>query len=44
LRRVDVATPHLGPCIVEEYDATYVVPPKAKARLDGYGDIIIDLP
>jgi len=44
LRRVDVATPHLGPCIVEEYDATCVVPPKAKAMLDAYGNIRIDLP
>jgi N-methylhydantoinase A len=41
--RGDLATPREGPCIVEEYDATCLVPPKARARLDGYGDIIIDL-
>jgi N-methylhydantoinase A len=44
LPRADLATPHEGPCIVEEYDATCVVPPKAKAMLDAYGNIIIDLP
>jgi N-methylhydantoinase A len=44
LRRDDLVTPREGPCIIEEYDATCVVPPKAKAALDAYGDIIIDLP
>jgi N-methylhydantoinase A len=43
LRRADLATLHEGPCIIEEYDATCVVPPKAKARLDPYGNLIIDL-
>ena len=32
-----------GPLIVEEYDATCVVPPNASAELDGYGNIIIML-
>jgi len=32
-----------GPFIVEEYDATCLVPPGAKARLDGYGNIMIEL-
>jgi N-methylhydantoinase A len=41
--RGDLATPRDGPCIVEEYDATCVVPPKAKATLDAYGNIVIDL-
>jgi N-methylhydantoinase A len=44
LRRADLATPRQGPCIIEEYDATCVVPPKAKAMLDAYGNIILDLP
>ncbi|HSF33593.1 MAG TPA: hydantoinase/oxoprolinase family protein [Candidatus Tectomicrobia bacterium] len=44
LRRADLATPREGPCIIEEYDATCVVPPKAKAVLDAYGNMIIDLP
>jgi N-methylhydantoinase A len=44
LRRADLATPREGPCIVEEYDATCVVPPRAKGVLDAYGNIIIDLP
>ena len=32
-----------GPCIVEEYDATCVVPPGATASLDAYGNIIVEL-
>jgi N-methylhydantoinase A len=43
LRRADLSTPRAGPCIIEEYDATCVVPPKAKAVLDAYGNILIDL-
>jgi N-methylhydantoinase A len=43
LQRADLVTPRPGPCIVEEYDATCVVPPKAKAVLDAYGNLIIDL-
>lgn len=44
LHRSDLATPHEGPCIIEEYDATCVVPPRVKAVLDAYGNIILDLP
>jgi N-methylhydantoinase A len=44
LRRADLATPREGPCIVEEYDATCLVPPKAQAVLDAYGNILITLP
>jgi N-methylhydantoinase A len=43
LSRIDLGTPREGPCIVEEYDATCVVPPKAQAKLDGYGNMLIDL-
>ena len=43
LHRSDLATPREGPCIVEEYDATCVVPPKARASLDAHGNIIISL-
>jgi N-methylhydantoinase A len=43
-RRADLTRPREGPCIIEEYDATCVVPPKAKGVLDAYGNIIIDLP
>ena len=32
-----------GPCIVEEYDATCLVPPNAHASLDERGNIVIDL-
>jgi N-methylhydantoinase A len=44
LRRSDLVAPSKGPCMVEEYDATCVVPPGAKAFLDPYGNMIIDLP
>ncbi len=35
--------PSPGPLIVEEYDATCLVPPQDSARLDGYGNIVIDI-
>jgi N-methylhydantoinase A len=43
LPRSALATPHQGPCIVEEYDATCVVPPGATAALDEYGNIVLEL-
>jgi N-methylhydantoinase A len=43
LDRPDLATPREGPGIVEEYDATCVVPPGARASLDAHGNIVIDL-
>jgi N-methylhydantoinase A len=43
LDRPDLATSHPGPCIIEEYDATCVVPPGAAAALDPHGNIVIDL-
>ena len=39
--RSALATPHDGPCIVEEYDATCVIPPGANAALYGAGNILI---
>jgi N-methylhydantoinase A len=33
-----------GPLIIEEYDATCVVPHDARARLDVLGNIEIELP
>lgn len=44
LFRADLEIPRTGPVIVEEYDATCVVPPRARAALDAYGNIVIDLP
>ena len=41
--RPDLKTARTGPCIVEEYDATCVVPPGARASLDAHGNIVIDL-
>ena len=43
LARGDLAEARTGPCIIEEYDATCVVPPGARAELDAYGNILIDL-
>jgi N-methylhydantoinase A len=43
LARGDLEQSVRGPAIVEEYDATSVIPPTATARLDTYGNIIIDL-
>jgi N-methylhydantoinase A len=44
LNRADLsAQPAVGPFIVEEYDATVVVPPGASGRLDAAGNIVIDL-
>jgi N-methylhydantoinase A len=43
LRRGALAKPQKGPCIVEEYDATCLVPPGAGAVLDRFGNIVIDL-
>ena len=35
--------PRSGPFIVEEYDATTVVPPDCSATLDNWGNIVIDI-
>ncbi len=44
LARGDLAeTATAGPVIIEEYDATCLVPPEDSARLDGYGNIVIDI-
>ena len=43
LSRGDLTTPRVGPCVVEEYDATCVVPPAATAQLDDYGNIVIEV-
>jgi N-methylhydantoinase A len=43
LHRADLTTPREGPCIIEEYDATCVVPPRARAALDSYGNMVIDV-
>ena len=41
--RSDLKSKKKGPCIVEEYDATCVVPVGAVASLDRFGNILIDL-
>ena len=34
-------TPRSGPLLVDEYDATTLVPPRASARLDVHDNIVI---
>jgi N-methylhydantoinase A len=43
LRRSDLASARTGPLIVEEYDATCLVPPGARAELDAGGNIVMEL-
>jgi N-methylhydantoinase A len=43
LRRSDLSTRRDGPLIIEEYDATCLVPPGARAALDAGGNIVIQL-
>ena len=43
MRRSDLARARKGPLIVEEYDATCVVPPGARAELDAGGNMVIEL-
>jgi N-methylhydantoinase A len=43
LRRSELARPRTGPLIIEEYDATCVVEPDARAELDAGGNILIEL-
>jgi len=43
LPRSALTTPRRGPCIIEEYDTTCVVPPGATAQLDRMSNIIITL-
>jgi len=43
LARGDLATPVTGPAVIEEYDATCVVPPGARASLDAWGNVVIEL-
>jgi N-methylhydantoinase A len=41
--RADLKTKKKGACIIEEYDATCVVPIGATANLDRFGNIVINL-
>jgi N-methylhydantoinase A len=43
LRRSDLDSARTGPLIVEEYDATCVVPPGARVELDAGGNIVVEL-
>ena len=39
----DLQKKYSGPVIIEEYDATCLIPPNAEAHLDSFGNIVIDL-
>jgi N-methylhydantoinase A len=41
--RADLKAERKGPCIIEEYDATCIVPVGATARLDRFGNLLIHL-
>ncbi len=43
LSRANLAAGRIGPLIIDEYDTTCVVPPGARAELDGAGNIVITL-
>jgi N-methylhydantoinase A len=43
LNRSALQTPCQGPCVVEEYDATCLVPPGWTARLDEFGNIALSM-
>jgi N-methylhydantoinase A len=44
LARADLdATERAGPCIIESYDTTIVVPPAARVRADAVGNLLLDL-
>jgi N-methylhydantoinase A len=43
LCRAELGAPRTGPLIVEEYDATCLVPPGARATLDAGGNIVVEL-
>jgi N-methylhydantoinase A len=39
--RADLSEMRQGPCIVEEYDATCVIPPGWNAELDEHGNVVV---
>jgi N-methylhydantoinase A len=41
--RADLKTKRKGPCVIEEYDATCIVPIGATACLDQFGNLLMDL-
>jgi N-methylhydantoinase A len=43
LERAELNEERDGPCIIEEYDSTCLVPPNARAGLDSQGNIVINI-
>jgi len=44
VNRSALNAPREGPCIVEEYDSTCLIPPGWTARLDEYGNVVLGRP
>jgi N-methylhydantoinase A len=43
INRSRLSAPHAGPCIIEEYDSTCIIPPDCTASLDRFGNIVIEI-
>ena len=43
LQRADLVTPRMGPLIIEEYDATLVIPPGCRASLGEGGSVLVEV-
>ena len=43
LQRADLAAPRTGPLIIEEYDATIVIPPGCRASLGEGGSVLVEV-
>jgi N-methylhydantoinase A len=39
--RLDIDAEVIGPAIVEQFDATTVIPPRWTGRVDGFGNLIL---
>jgi N-methylhydantoinase A len=43
LQRADLDVPRMGPLIIEEYDATIVIPPGCRASLGEGGSVLVEV-
>jgi N-methylhydantoinase A/oxoprolinase/acetone carboxylase beta subunit len=39
--RLDIGASIAGPALVEQFDATTVIPPRWNGHVDGYGNLIL---
>jgi len=40
--RLDIGTDVAGPAIIEQFDATIVIPPGWSGRVDGYRNLVLE--